>query len=146
MFVGQKLWAPTASGPFLAAHLKSLMDFPPSQGADTLSMRKAIEETMKKMDSPRAAAIDSTKAVGDAERPGVGGVAAEAQAFVFEARRHFVKMKLCACAELLVSVVQVLVPESRSIGIDRLDGRVPVRQAHAGEEVELAERPQGERG
>ncbi len=52
MFVGQKLWAPTASGPFLAEHLKSLMDFPPSQGADTLSMRKAIEETMKKMESP----------------------------------------------------------------------------------------------
>ena len=52
MFVGQKLWAPTASGPFLAEHLKSLMDFPPSQGSDTLSMRKAIEETMKKMESP----------------------------------------------------------------------------------------------
>jgi arylsulfatase A-like enzyme len=42
MFVGQKLWAPTAAGPYLAVHLKSLMDFPPSQGADTLSMRKAI--------------------------------------------------------------------------------------------------------
>jgi len=54
MFVGQKLWAPTASGPYLAEHLKSLMDFPPSQGADTLSMRKAIEETMKKMASPNA--------------------------------------------------------------------------------------------
>ncbi len=52
-FVGQKLWAPTAVGPFLAVHLKSLQDFPPSQGADTLSMRKAIEETMKKMDNPR---------------------------------------------------------------------------------------------
>ena len=52
MFVGQKLWAPTASGPVLAEHLKSLMDFPPSQGSDTLSMRKAIEETMKKMESP----------------------------------------------------------------------------------------------
>ena len=39
--------------PFLAAHLKSLQDFPPSQGADTLSMRKAIESAMKKMDNPR---------------------------------------------------------------------------------------------
>jgi arylsulfatase A-like enzyme len=51
-FVAQKLWAPTAATPFLAAHLKSLQEFPPSQGADTLSMRKAIEEAMKKLDSP----------------------------------------------------------------------------------------------
>jgi arylsulfatase A-like enzyme len=51
-FFGQKLWAPTAAGPFLAAHLKSLMDFPPSQGADTLSMKVAIERVMKKMESP----------------------------------------------------------------------------------------------
>jgi len=50
-FVAQKLWAPTAAGPFLAAHLKSLQDFPPSQGADTLSMKKAIDEAMKKMDN-----------------------------------------------------------------------------------------------
>jgi arylsulfatase len=28
------------------------MDFPPSQGSDTLSMRKAIEEAMKKLDNP----------------------------------------------------------------------------------------------
>jgi arylsulfatase len=52
-FVAQKLWAPTAAGPFLAAHLKSLQDFPPSQGADTLSMKKAVEEAMKKLDNPR---------------------------------------------------------------------------------------------
>ncbi len=51
-FVAQKLWAPTAAGPFLAAHLKSLQDFPPSQGADTLSMKKAVEEAMKKMENP----------------------------------------------------------------------------------------------
>jgi len=51
-FVAQKLWAPTAAGPFLAAHLKSLADFPPSQGADTLSMRKAVEQAMKKLDAP----------------------------------------------------------------------------------------------
>jgi len=51
-FVAQKLWAPTAAGPFLAVHLKSLQDFPPSQGADTLSMRKAVEEAMKKMENP----------------------------------------------------------------------------------------------
>jgi arylsulfatase len=47
----QKLWAPTSAGPFLAAHLKSLQDFPPSQGADTLSMKKAIDEAMRKMEN-----------------------------------------------------------------------------------------------
>jgi arylsulfatase len=36
----------------LAAHLKSLREFPPCQGADTLSMKKAIEESMKKMENP----------------------------------------------------------------------------------------------
>jgi arylsulfatase len=53
-FFGSKLWAPTAAGPFLAAHLKSIAEFPPSQGADTLSMRKAIETAMAKMDTPHA--------------------------------------------------------------------------------------------
>jgi arylsulfatase len=52
-FFAQKMWAPTAAGPFLAAHLKSLQEFPPRQGADSLSMKKAIEEAMKKMDSPQ---------------------------------------------------------------------------------------------
>jgi arylsulfatase len=50
-FFAHKLWAPTAAGPFLAAHLKSLEEFPPSQGADTLSMKKAIDEAMKKMEN-----------------------------------------------------------------------------------------------
>jgi arylsulfatase len=49
-FVAQKLWAPTAAGPFLQAHLQSLAEFPPSQGADTLSMKKAVEEAMRKID------------------------------------------------------------------------------------------------
>jgi arylsulfatase len=49
----QKLWAPTGTGHSIAAHLKSLMDFPPSQRADTLSMTKAIEEVMKEMESPK---------------------------------------------------------------------------------------------
>ena len=51
-FFASKLWAPTAGGPFIAAHLKSLMDFPPSQGADTLSMKKALEEAQRKMENP----------------------------------------------------------------------------------------------
>jgi len=51
-FFAHKLWAPTAAGPFLAAHLKSLQEYPPRQGADTLSMKKAIDEAMRKMESP----------------------------------------------------------------------------------------------
>ncbi len=51
-FFAQKMWAPTAASPFLAAHLKSLQDYPPRQGADSLSMKKAIEEAMKTMESP----------------------------------------------------------------------------------------------
>jgi len=39
-FFVRKLWAPTAASPFLAAHLKSLQDCLPSQGADRLSMKK----------------------------------------------------------------------------------------------------------
>ena len=51
-FFASKLWAPTAAGPFLVEHLKSLEEFPPSQGADTLSMKKAIDNAMKKLESP----------------------------------------------------------------------------------------------
>jgi arylsulfatase len=54
-FLAYKLWVPTAAGPFLAAHLKSLNDFPPRQGADTMSMKKAIDETMKKLENPAGA-------------------------------------------------------------------------------------------
>jgi len=50
-FVAQKLWAPTAAGPFLQAHLQSLSDYPPSQGADTLSMKKAVDQAMRKISS-----------------------------------------------------------------------------------------------
>jgi arylsulfatase A-like enzyme len=53
-FLAQKLWAPTAATPFLMAHLKSLAEFPPSQGADTLSMKKAIEKVMRQMENPHA--------------------------------------------------------------------------------------------
>ena len=53
-FFASKLWAPTAAGPFLAAHLKSLQEYPPRQGADTLSMQKAVEAAMKKLETPNA--------------------------------------------------------------------------------------------
>lgn len=51
-FFAQKLWAPTAAGPFIAAHLKTMMEFPPSQGADTLSLKKALDEAQRKMENP----------------------------------------------------------------------------------------------
>jgi arylsulfatase len=51
-FLAAKLWAPTAAGPFIAAHLKSLMDYPPSQGADTLSLKKALEKAQAMMEQP----------------------------------------------------------------------------------------------
>jgi arylsulfatase len=51
-FVAEKLWAPTAASAYLQAHLKSLQEYPPRQGADTLSMKKAIDDTMRKLNSP----------------------------------------------------------------------------------------------
>jgi arylsulfatase len=52
MFFATKMWAPAAASPFLAAHLKSLQDYPPRQGADSLSLKKVIEGAMKKMENP----------------------------------------------------------------------------------------------
>jgi len=51
-FFAQKMWAGAPAGAIIAEHLKSLQEFPPSQGADTLSMKKAIENVMKKLESP----------------------------------------------------------------------------------------------
>jgi arylsulfatase len=53
-FFASKLWAPTAAVPVIMEHLKSLEEFPPSQGADTLSMKKAVDEVMKKLQNPSA--------------------------------------------------------------------------------------------
>ncbi|HEX5150476.1 MAG TPA: hypothetical protein VFW07_03445 [Parafilimonas sp.] len=50
-FFASKMWAGAASSPFLAAHLKSLNDFPPRQTAESLSMKKAVEAAMKKIES-----------------------------------------------------------------------------------------------
>jgi hypothetical protein len=46
------MWAPTAAAPFIAEHLTSIAEFPPRQTADTLNMKKALEEAMKKMENP----------------------------------------------------------------------------------------------
>jgi arylsulfatase len=51
-FFAHKMWAATGAGPFLAEHLKSLQEYPPSQGADSFSMKKVIEGAMKKLETP----------------------------------------------------------------------------------------------
>ena len=51
-FFASKMWALNSSAPFIQTHLKSLMEFPPSQGADTLSLKKALDEMMKKLEAP----------------------------------------------------------------------------------------------
>jgi arylsulfatase len=53
-FFAAKMWAPTAAGPFIAAHLKSLSDYPPRQKADTLSLKKALEGVMAKLENAKA--------------------------------------------------------------------------------------------
>ncbi len=53
-FFAEHMWAPNAATPFLAQHLKSLQEFPPRQGADTLSMKKAIDKVMQEMQNPNS--------------------------------------------------------------------------------------------
>lgn len=50
-FFAAKMWAPTAATPFLAAHLKSLQAYPPRQSADTLSLHKALEAAMDRLET-----------------------------------------------------------------------------------------------
>ncbi|MGA2226463.1 MAG: arylsulfatase [Syntrophobacteraceae bacterium] len=52
-FFAQKMWAPAAAGPFIAAHLQSLAEYPPRQKADTLSLKKALEAAMEKLENPK---------------------------------------------------------------------------------------------
>jgi hypothetical protein len=47
------MWAPTAAQSFIRTHLMSLKEYPPRQGADTLSLHKALEQAMAKMDSAK---------------------------------------------------------------------------------------------
>jgi arylsulfatase len=51
-FFAERMWAPNAGSPFIAAHLKSLVDYPPRQKADTLSLKKALEGVMDKLENP----------------------------------------------------------------------------------------------
>jgi arylsulfatase A-like enzyme len=50
-FFASKMWAPHAAAPFIAEHLKSLKEYPPRQAADTLSLHKALESAMAKMEA-----------------------------------------------------------------------------------------------
>jgi len=52
-FFAHKMWAPTAAQAFIRDHLMSLKAFPPRQGADTLSLHKALEAAMAKMEAAR---------------------------------------------------------------------------------------------
>jgi arylsulfatase len=45
------MWAPTAAQSFIREHLMSLKAYPPRQGADTLSLHKALEAAMAKMEA-----------------------------------------------------------------------------------------------
>lgn len=51
-FFAEKMWAATASGPYLAEHIKSLVEFPPRQKADSFSIKKAMDDVLKKMEAP----------------------------------------------------------------------------------------------
>jgi arylsulfatase A-like enzyme len=51
-FFAERMWAPNAGSPFIAAHLKSLVDYPPRQKADTLSLKKALEGVMDRLENP----------------------------------------------------------------------------------------------
>jgi arylsulfatase len=49
-FFAYKMWVPTAGGPYIASLVKSLQDYPPRQGADSLSAKKVLDEAMKKLE------------------------------------------------------------------------------------------------
>jgi len=51
-FFADNMWAPTAGAPFIAEHIKSLIEYPPRQKADTLSLKTALENAMKKLEQP----------------------------------------------------------------------------------------------
>jgi arylsulfatase len=56
MFLMHKMWALNAAGPYLAEYIQTLVEYPPSQGADSLSLKKNLDEVMKKLESAREVA------------------------------------------------------------------------------------------
>jgi arylsulfatase A-like enzyme len=53
-FFAQNIWAPTAAASFIAEHIQSLIAYPPRQKAESLSLKKVLEEVMQKMENPTA--------------------------------------------------------------------------------------------
>ena len=53
-FFASKMWALNSSAPFIEKHLKSMQEYPPRQGADSLSIKKVLDEAMQKLQAPRA--------------------------------------------------------------------------------------------
>jgi arylsulfatase A-like enzyme len=52
-FFAAKMWALNSSAPFIGEHIKSIVEYPPRQGADSLSVKKLLDETMRKLEAPR---------------------------------------------------------------------------------------------
>jgi arylsulfatase len=50
-FFASKMWAPTAAGPFIQGLLKSIQEFPPRQGADSLSLKTVLDNAAKQLDT-----------------------------------------------------------------------------------------------
>jgi len=53
-FFAQRMWVGASAQPFFVEHLKSLQEFPPRQAADTLSLHKALEGAMAKLENANA--------------------------------------------------------------------------------------------
>jgi arylsulfatase A-like enzyme len=51
-FFAQHMWVGVSAAPFIAEHIKSLVEFPPRQKADTLNIKKALDGVMEKMNNP----------------------------------------------------------------------------------------------
>ena len=51
-FFAEHMWAPTAAAPFIGEHIKSLMAYPPRQAAESLSLKKTLDDIMLKMQTP----------------------------------------------------------------------------------------------
>jgi arylsulfatase len=50
-FFASKMWAPTAAGPYIQTLLKSIQEYPPRQGADSLSLKTVLDNAMKHFDA-----------------------------------------------------------------------------------------------
>jgi hypothetical protein len=58
-FLVSKMWTMNTAAGFIGEHLKSLAEYPPSQGGDSLSMKKVLEEFMKKLEKQGAGSANN---------------------------------------------------------------------------------------